>query len=92
MDEDDTVTIDVLDNDSDPDGDTLVITEVDGLAITDGGPAVTVGNGTVSLVGGELIFTPRRRLQRSRELYLYHFGWQRLHRYRYCHRNGGSCG
>ncbi|MEL6887059.1 MAG: Ig-like domain-containing protein, partial [Pseudomonadota bacterium] len=50
--------ITVLTNDTDPDGDALTITAVDGQAITDGGPAVTVTNGTVQLVAGELLFTP----------------------------------
>jgi large repetitive protein len=52
------VTIDVLSNDSDPDGDPLTITEVDGTPITDGGAPVPVSNGTVTLVGGQLVFTP----------------------------------
>ncbi|MFP8781493.1 Ig-like domain-containing protein, partial [Hydrogenophaga sp. RWCD_12] len=52
------VSVDVLGNDSDPDSDPLTITQVDGQPITEGGPAVTVPNGTVALVGGELVFTP----------------------------------
>ncbi|MEM8749863.1 MAG: tandem-95 repeat protein, partial [Pseudomonadota bacterium] len=52
------ITIDVLTGDGDIDGDPLTITEVDGQVITDGGPAVPVGNGTVALVSGELVFTP----------------------------------
>ncbi len=56
--EDGTVTVNVLGNDSDVDGDALTVTQVDGQAITDGGPAVTVANGSVALVGGQLIFTP----------------------------------
>jgi large repetitive protein len=56
--EDSTVTIDVLANDNDLDGDTLTITEVDGQAITDGGAAVAVTNGSVALVAGELVFSP----------------------------------
>lgn len=63
-------TVDVLANDSDPDGDTPVITAIavdaglDGVfgtaddvtvAVTDGGPAVTLASGAeVSLLGGEL--------------------------------------
>ena len=58
MAEDDSVTVDVLGNDSDVDGDPLTITHVNGLAITDGGPAVSVTNGTVALVSGQLVFTP----------------------------------
>ncbi|MEN0040353.1 MAG: Ig-like domain-containing protein [Pseudomonadota bacterium] len=53
-----TVTIDVLDNDSDEDGDALTITQVNGSAVTDGGPSANVGNGSVQLVGGQLVFTP----------------------------------
>ncbi|MEL6887034.1 MAG: Ig-like domain-containing protein, partial [Pseudomonadota bacterium] len=57
-DEDTAATIVVGSNDTDTDGDPLTITEVDGQAITDGGPAVPVTNGSVQLVAGELIFTP----------------------------------
>ena len=56
--EDDLVTVDVLGNDSDVDNDDLTITHVNGTAISDGGPAVSVTNGTVALVAGELVFTP----------------------------------
>ena len=56
--EDGSVSVPVLGNDSDVDGDTLTVTHVDGIAITDGGPSVTVANGTVALVGGQLVFTP----------------------------------
>ena len=52
------ITVDVLGNDSDVDGDRLTITHVNGQAITAGGPAVSVTNGTVTLVSGELVFTP----------------------------------
>ncbi|MBU4323969.1 MAG: tandem-95 repeat protein, partial [Gammaproteobacteria bacterium] len=52
------VPIDVLGNDNDPDGDTLTVTEVNGLPITEGGAPVDVGDGTVALVGGLLVFTP----------------------------------
>ncbi|MBI5109772.1 MAG: tandem-95 repeat protein, partial [Rhodocyclales bacterium] len=56
--EDTPVTIDVLANDSFEDSG-RAITAVDGLAITAGGPAVAVANGTVTLtVGGQLVFTP----------------------------------
>src|SRR5690606_27278524 len=37
---------------------TPAITAIDGLAITEGGPAVAVANGQVALVGGQLEFTP----------------------------------
>ncbi|MEM1040019.1 MAG: Ig-like domain-containing protein, partial [Pseudomonadota bacterium] len=56
--EDTPVTILVGSNDSDVDGDTLTITQVDGQSVTDGGAAVPVDNGTVALVGGDLVFTP----------------------------------
>ncbi|MEO0939724.1 MAG: cadherin-like domain-containing protein [Pseudomonadota bacterium] len=46
--EDGQVTIDVLGNDSDPDGDTLTITEA----------TVPADQGTVEIVGGQLVFTP----------------------------------
>ena len=55
---DGSVTIDALRNDTDVDGDTLTVAEVNGGAIVDGGSAVTVANGTVALVGGQLVFTP----------------------------------
>ena len=56
--EDGSVSVPVLGNDSDVDGDTLTVTDVDGQAIVEGGPVVSVSNGTVALVGGELVFTP----------------------------------
>lgn len=46
--EDTPVTIDVLGNDTDVDGDTLIIT----------GATVPTDQGTVDIVGGELVFTP----------------------------------
>ena len=54
------VTIDVLGND-DFEGDNVTITQVDGKAITEGGAAValTDGSGSVKLVGGQLEFTPK---------------------------------
>jgi len=56
--EDTAVSINVLTNDSDIDGDTLSITQVDGQAIV-AGSSVTVSNGTVELqINGELLFTP----------------------------------
>ncbi|WP_127091968.1 cadherin-like domain-containing protein [Aquabacter cavernae] len=52
------VTIDVLANDSDPEGDTLRITAIDGHAIT-AGSAVAVDGGAVALAtDGTLRFTP----------------------------------
>ncbi|WP_136635757.1 Ig-like domain-containing protein [Pseudooceanicola onchidii] len=47
VDEDTTISIDVLANDSDPDGDTLTITNVSDPA-----------NGTAAIVGGEILYTP----------------------------------
>lgn len=47
-DEDTAITIDVLDNDTDVDGDPLEIT----------GASVPADQGTVAIVGGELLFTP----------------------------------
>ncbi|AEG93382.1 Ig-like domain-containing protein [Ramlibacter tataouinensis] len=56
--EDTAVTISVLANDSFEDAG-RTITAVNGQALTAGGPAVNVGNGSVSLnADGELLFTP----------------------------------
>ena len=52
------ITVNVLGNDSDVDGNPLTITHVNGQSITAGGPAVSVTNGTVALVSGQLVFTP----------------------------------
>ncbi|WP_339462978.1 retention module-containing protein, partial [Pseudomonas sp. EA_105y_Pfl2_R69] len=57
LNEDGTVSIDVLSNDSDLDGDALTITAVDGQAIAEG-ISVSVNNGTVTLTNGQLVFTP----------------------------------
>ncbi|WP_353392993.1 Ig-like domain-containing protein, partial [Hydrogenophaga sp. 5NK40-0174] len=46
------VTIDVMGNDSDPDGDPLTITEVNGTPITPGTPVVIPGEGIVALDNG----------------------------------------
>ena len=56
--EDGSVSVPVLGNDSDVDGDTLTITHVDGQAITEGGSPVPVASGTVSLLADELVFAP----------------------------------
>lgn len=53
---DETVTVDVLANDTDPNGDALTITHVDGQAITEGGTITTSSGVNVTLSGGELIF------------------------------------
>jgi hypothetical protein len=55
--EDTAVTINVLANDTFENGG-RVISAVNGSAITAGGPAVAVANGTVALVAGQLVFTP----------------------------------
>ena len=41
-----------------PDGSALTITQVNGIPVDDGGPAVAVPNGSVQVVGGQLVFTP----------------------------------
>jgi CshA-type fibril repeat protein/VCBS repeat-containing protein len=56
--EDAPTTIDVLGNDSDPEGDPLAVTHVDGNPITEGGPGVAVTGGTVMLTPAGLVFTP----------------------------------
>ncbi|MEZ5925844.1 MAG: Ig-like domain-containing protein [Hyphomicrobiaceae bacterium] len=57
--EDTPVTIDVLNNDSDVDGDPLHVTEIDGSPIAIGGPGVPVTGGVVTLdPTGNPIFTP----------------------------------
>ena len=56
--EDGSVTVDVVANDTDLDGDALTVSHVEGIAITDGGASVAVTNGSVALVGGQLVFTP----------------------------------
>ncbi|MFM1813783.1 MAG: hypothetical protein RLZ98_478, partial [Pseudomonadota bacterium] len=57
--EDTPVTIPVLGNDVDVDGDPLTVKEVDGTPITPGGPGVPVTGGTVTLTpAGDLVFTP----------------------------------
>jgi len=54
------VSFDVTANDTDVDLDTLTVTQIDGTAITAGGAAVTVANGSVSLAadGKTLTFIP----------------------------------
>ncbi|WP_252353637.1 retention module-containing protein [Aeromonas jandaei] len=55
--EDGTVTINVLGNDTDVDGDRLTITSINGQTIAEGG-TVAISNGSVTLSNGQLIFTP----------------------------------
>ncbi|WP_429023680.1 retention module-containing protein, partial [Aeromonas allosaccharophila] len=57
VEEDGTVTINVLSNDTDADGDRLTITAINGQAIAEGG-TVSISNGSVTLSNGQLIFTP----------------------------------
>ncbi|MBV2235540.1 MAG: tandem-95 repeat protein, partial [Sterolibacterium sp.] len=54
------ITIPVLDNDSDPEGDPLQIIEIDGQPVSGApGTSIPVDNGTVTLTPeGEVIFTP----------------------------------
>jgi hypothetical protein len=55
--EDGSISIDVLSNDTDLDGDSLTITAVDGQSIAEGG-SVNVSNGSVTLTNGQLVFSP----------------------------------
>ncbi len=55
--EDTPITLDVLANDGFDDP-AAVITAINGQAIADGGPAITVPKGSVKLIGGQLEFTP----------------------------------
>ncbi|MEN3762868.1 retention module-containing protein, partial [Aeromonas veronii] len=57
VEEDGTVTINVLGNDTDADGDRLTITSINGQAIAEGG-TVAISNGSVTLSNDQLIFTP----------------------------------
>ena len=52
---DEAVSVDVLANDIDPDGDPLTITAVNGVAIAEGG-TINVDGVDVSLIGGQLVF------------------------------------
>ena len=55
--EDGSISIDVLSNDTDPNGDSLTISAVDGQPIAEG-ISVNVSNGSVTLTNGQLVFTP----------------------------------
>jgi hypothetical protein len=58
MEEDTLLTLDLLANDVDPDGDTLTISEIDGQPVTAGEP-IAVTNGTVVVdADGRVTFTP----------------------------------
>ena len=53
------VVIPVRGNDSDPDGDAITVTQINGQPIGAGGPGVSVNGGVVTLNGaGDLVFTP----------------------------------
>ncbi|WP_148638483.1 Ig-like domain-containing protein, partial [Olleya sp. ITB9] len=53
------ITIDPLSNDTDPDLDSIIISEVDGIEITEGGAPVVLSDGTiVQYISGELLITP----------------------------------
>ncbi|MEQ1672835.1 MAG: Ig-like domain-containing protein, partial [Hyphomicrobium sp.] len=52
------VTINVRANDSDPNGDAIAVSKVNGTSIVAGGPGVAVTGGMVTLVSGNLVFTP----------------------------------
>ena len=69
--EDGSITVDVLGNDSDVDGDGLTITHVNGTAITDGGPAVAVINGSVQLCVGPARVHAGGQLPRSGLVHLH---------------------
>jgi hypothetical protein len=56
-DEDTTITIDVLDGDTDPENDTLIITEINGTSIIEG-QTIVLTDGTVTLTSAELVITP----------------------------------
>ena len=69
-DENSSISIDALSNDSDNDNDEITITEIQGQSVTEGGDAVdiTIGGivvGTGKLVEGEVVFTPSEELAAS---------------------------
>src|SRR5207245_983886 len=51
------VTIDVLANDTDAEGDTVTITKIGATPVVEG-DSVTVAHGSVQLSSGKLVFTP----------------------------------
>ncbi len=53
---DEAVKLNVLGNDSDPDGDNLTITAVDGQAITEGGSVTIASGAVIMLMGGQLVY------------------------------------
>ena len=66
-DENSSIAIDVLSNDSDNDNDEITITEIQGQSVTEGGDAVdiTIDDivvGTGQLIDGEIVFTPSEEL------------------------------
>jgi hypothetical protein len=55
---DETTTLDVLANDSDPDDDDLAVTSINGVEVAEG-ETVEIGSGAVvTLVGGEVVYDP----------------------------------
>ena len=68
-DEDTAITIDVLANDSDVDGDTLSISQIQGLAVVNNGASVnvivsTLVIGTAKVVNNKIVFTPGNELDK----------------------------
>jgi len=54
---DESVTIDVLANDNDPDGNGLTITAIDGTAVAEGDTVVLASGASVTLTGGQLVYS-----------------------------------
>jgi len=71
------VTIPVLTNDTDAEGDALTVTQINGLAIVAGGTPVAVTNGSVALNANGTAHFHAERHHRNRELQLHHFRRQR---------------
>ncbi|MFD1602139.1 Ig-like domain-containing protein, partial [Flavobacterium artemisiae] len=59
VDEDNTVTLSPLTNDSDVDGNTISLVSINGTTVTGSAQSITVSNGTVNISGsGAITFTP----------------------------------
>ncbi|QBG37049.1 VCBS domain-containing protein [Litorilituus sediminis] len=67
VDEDSQITVDVLANDYDPDGDPIAVTHIEGQAVSNGDSVEIKQNGVVvgiaTLVAGQIVFTPSAALQ-----------------------------